>query len=91
MSIYVASGMKYYFVHTYNHASFIENTVNADGVGAVIEAGFITKIFQCLLLDFFVSYSYKSFGAPYIPLSSVQATAFDVSSLNLGIGLGFQY
>lgn len=91
VNFYAASGMKYYFVHTHNHSDYVKKTVNENGMGGVVEAGFITTIVDHLVLDLFASYSFKSFGAPSISNSEVEATGMNISGVNVGAGIGYKF
>ncbi len=90
-NFYAAGGMKYYFVHTHNSLDSVQKVVDRNGMGGVIEAGFITPIVDHLLLDLFVAYSFKSFGAPAISNPSVEATGMKVGGTNIGAGVGYQF
>lgn len=91
INFYGAAGMKYYFVHTHNNASQVQNTINQRGMGGVIEAGFIASINENLFLDVFSTYSIKSFRPPSLSNPAVEAKGLDVSGFNIGAGVGYGF
>lgn len=88
---YAAGGMKYYFVHTHNDSDMVTRTINRNGMGGVLEGGLITTFDNQLLMDVFLSYSFKSFGAPSISNPAVEGVEMDVSGFNVGVGVGYQF
>ncbi|MBS0626588.1 MAG: hypothetical protein JSS09_00065 [Verrucomicrobia bacterium] len=91
INFYLAAGMKYYFVHTYNNSSYARNTINKNGLGGIVETGFIATIYHHLILDLFGSYSFKSFGAPSVSDTAIKGIGLNVSSINIGVGLGYKF
>lgn len=91
LNFYLAGGMKYYFVHTHNHSDQVKKTMDRKGLGGVLEVGFLTTIKNHLVLDLFVSYSFKSFGAPSHSTPAVKMTGMNISGVNIGGGIGYQF
>ena len=91
VNFYIASGMKYFFVHTHNDSSFLKKNVNKSGMGGVFEAGFTTTFVKHLVLDVFAAYSLKTLSAPSISKPVVETTSFNISNLNVGLGLGYKF
>lgn len=91
LNFYLAGGMKYYFVHTHNHSEQVIKTIDRKGIGSVLEMGFFTRIKNHLVLDLFVSYSFKSFGAPSHSTPDVKMTGLNISGVNIGGGIGYQF
>ncbi len=91
VNVYVASGMKYYFVHTKNHSDYVKKRVNVNGMGGMIEVGAIGVVREHFVLDLFVSSSFRCFGAPSISSDTVESTGINVSSINAGGGVGYRF
>jgi outer membrane protein W len=91
VNFYIASGMKYFFVHTHTDSSFLKKNVNKSGMGGVFEAGFTTTFVKHLVLDVFAAYSLKTLSAPSISKPVVETTSFNISNLNVGLGLGYKF
>jgi hypothetical protein len=89
---YLASGMKYYFLHTHNEFNLVKENVNVNGMGGVIESGFTTTFWNHFSLDVFASYSFRSFGKPSIAKGpQVDLTGLNASGINLGLGIGYVF
>ncbi len=88
---YMAAGMKYYFVHTHNDSPYVTSSVNVNGLGGVVEIGLLSIFIKHLTVDFFTAYSFRSFGAPTLTNPAVEAVGLNVSSLNVGGGVGFKF
>ncbi len=91
LNFYAAGGLKYYFVRTHNDSDFVKKTVKIKGLGAVVETGFITPLCNGFLLDVFMSYSFKSFGAPFISNPAVESLGLNVGGINVGAGIGYRF
>ncbi len=91
VNFYVASGMKYFFVHTHNHSSYVQQNVNTNGMGGVVESGLTITFIQHLVLDVFGAYSFRTFGGPEINLPNVESTGLNISNINVGLGLGYKF
>jgi len=91
VNFYAGAGMKYYFVHTHNDSDLVQKNINRNGMGGIVEAGFIAPIAHHFLLDLFVSYSMKTFGATSTSIPSVEGTGMKVGGLNVGAGIGYQF
>lgn len=91
LNFYAAGGMKYYFLQTHNHSEQVKNKINKNGMGGVVEVGFITTLRECFILDLFASYSFKSFGAPSSSDPAVKGTSLNISGLNVGAGIGYKF
>lgn len=89
INFYAGAGLKYYFIHTHNNGDYTRNTIDKSGLGGVWEAGFIATLFKHFVLDFFVSYSLKTFDPPSISNPSIEAAQLDISGINAGVGLGY--
>ena len=91
INFYVASGMKYYFVHTHNDSSFVEQNIHAHGMGGMVEGGLIAVLKQHLVLDLFASGSFKTLKGPSKSPPTAEGTSLNVSSFNIGGGIGYKY
>lgn len=91
VNLYLAAGMKYYFVHNRNKGKSIRHDINVNGMGGMVEAGAIAVLWKHLVLDLFVSGSFKSFSPPSISRPGVKGTSLNVSSINAGGGIGYKF
>lgn len=90
-NFYAAGGMKYYFLRNRNHSHHVQRKINRSGMGGVLEVGCITLIQDHLILDLFTSYSFKTFRAPSSKDLSIKTSGLNVSGLNVGAGIGYQF
>ncbi|MEI8365274.1 MAG: hypothetical protein WCF65_02550 [Parachlamydiaceae bacterium] len=88
---YIGIGLKYYFLQVHNTSDFVKEHISRNGPGCIAETGI--QIFSCnhIMGDLFLSYSFKQFGAPSNHLPNVTTTGLDVSGINIGGGIGFQF
>ncbi|MDR3624072.1 MAG: OmpW family outer membrane protein [Chlamydiales bacterium] len=91
LTCYVAAGMRYYFVHTHNDSNVVQQVIDRSGVGAVVETGVMTAIYDHIILDLFVSYSFKYFRAPSIDNLAVEGVGLNVGGVNVGMGIGYEF
>ena len=91
VTFYTAAAMKYYFVYTYNHSDYVKREINQNGMGGVVETGFTVTACKHWIFDLFAAYSFKSFGAPSVSSPSVETTGMNVSSINVGTGIGYKF
>ena len=91
VTFYVASGMKYYFVHTHNKSHFVQKNIHVNGMGGMVESGVIAVFREHLVFDLFVSGSFKTLGPPSVSGSSSKGSRLNVSSINAGGGIGYKY
>jgi len=91
VNFYAAGGMKYFFVHTRNHSSHVKKTINVNGMGGVVEAGFITLFKEHLVFDVFASYSFKTLSGPSSHNPAVESTQLNISGFNVGLGIGYEF
>lgn len=91
VNFYLGSGLKYFFVHTHDNNPYVKRILNVNGAGGVFETGFTTTFVKHLVLDVFASYSIKKFDAPSVHNAAVKAKSFDVSNVNVGLGLGYKF
>ncbi len=88
LNFYAGAGLKYYFVENQNNFDSHRKTIKRNGLGAVGELGFITTIYDHLILDFFVSYSLKSFGTPSGDRGDGR---LKLTGVNVGGGIGYMF
>lgn len=90
-NFYAAAGMKYYFLRTHTDADLAKRTIDKNGMGGVVEAGLISSLCDGVVLDVFVSYSFKTFGAPSSSDPAIQGTGLNLNSVNVGGGIGYMF
>lgn len=88
-NFYAAAGMKYYFAHVHNDSDLVKRSIDRHGLGGVVEVGFISRFCDSLILDAFVSYSFKTFSAHSSSNPAVQGTSLNLKTINIGGGIGY--
>ncbi len=88
---YIGMGMKYWFVNIRNNSPYMIRHFNQNGMGGIVEGGFLIFLSKYLTLDFFSSYSFKEFGKPRSSLSYIETSSLEVGGWNFGGGIGFKW
>jgi outer membrane protein W len=99
LNIYLGGGMKFYFVRSYDHRhknhdlqNRIQKRDDRNGMGAVVEIGCLTSLYDPLILDAFFSYSFKVFGATTSIIDdTIEIKGINVNGANVGVGIGYQF
>jgi hypothetical protein len=90
LDIYFALAPKYYFLSVHDHNPGVVQHIDKNGCGAVGTVGFLITPCRHFFFDLFTSYSYKQFGRPDTP-ALVQGQKLQVSGLNVGGGIGYEF
>lgn len=91
VTFYAGGGMKYYWLKTHNSSEYVKQTIKKQGMGGVVEVGALAPIDGHWLVDFFVSYSFKSFGAPKSDNPAIVSTGVNIGGVNVGAGIGYGF
>lgn len=88
---YGALGLKGYFVRTSSNVCCAEKEIDRRGCGGVVEVGVNKTFCRCFSADLFFSYSFKNFSAPNLSNCAVKPMGLNVSGINVGAGVGYQF
>ena len=88
---YLGAGFKYYFVKIHNSSPFLQENIRRNGLGGTIEIGLLTFLARYLVMDLFLTYSFKQFNSYFINSRNVINYSFNVGGLNIGGGLGLKF
>ncbi len=90
IEVYGAIAPRYYVMKTTNTSLYVPHTSHTHGCGAYVSVGSFFYPVDDLMINIFFDYSYKKFKAP-TSTSLYQGFATNVSGLNLGGGIGWQF
>lgn len=90
VEVYVGAAPKYYFMHIHNETSFVPCFSSQNGCGGYATTGAFFYPTEHFMMNIFLSYSYMNFAAP---CSTPEFIGFrtNVSGLNLGLGMGWDF
>lgn len=89
---YVGLGASYSFLNTRDHSDYVHEKTSSNHVGGIVKTGFIYYYCDGFFLEGFLNYMYQQF---YFPKTTddpfVYRNDVDLSSLQLGIGIGWTF
>ncbi len=90
VQFYLTLGPRYFFVHTHANSSYVNKTLNRNGLGGFANMGF--NFFPCrhLLLDVFGEYSYKRIHF-HPSKHNTYGQAVQIGGFTFGAGIGYAF
>lgn len=89
---YVGLGACYSFMNTRDHSEFVHERVSSNGFGGIVKTGLTYIYCENIFFEGFLNYTYQRFSFsrtsndPFVYRRDV-----DLSSLQLGVGLGMKF
>ena len=87
---YFTIGPRYFFVHAHNHSSFVDKTINQNGIGGFVGTGFNFFPSRHFLIDVFGEYSYCRLHF-HPSKKNVYGRTAQVGGFAFGAGLGYAF
>ena len=88
---YFGLGMRYFFVWTHNHSSYVHESLFKNGMGGAAEFGVLIQPIRHFVIDLFTTYSYKSFHTKFSSTSNLSGQTLNVGGWQFGDGFGYQF
>jgi outer membrane protein len=88
--VYAGLGPRYFFVNVINHSDFVHRHDTGNGLGGVFRGGALIYLKEYLALDLFVDYSLKTMEFSGSS-KTIERHDLNLSGINFGIGLGYQF
>lgn len=87
---YIGAGFKYLWVIVHNDSDLVAKSISKNGPGGVVETGcqFNKGHF---VADLFFNYTFAWMSKPEPAFPNIQTTNLDVSTWNLGGGIGYRF
>ena len=89
MQVYVASGLRYCYIHQRNSSPYVDTVVRQNGVGIFVNTG-LNFIYNHFLIDLFGEYSSVNTKF-HAHKTNVYGRNVQVGGLTFGLGLGYAF